>query len=345
MRVIFRVEGNLTIGLGHMMRCMALAQGLDKSGHDVAFIMSEASQQFCKSRADWVGDIHNLELSSNQPEPEYVKKQCLTQQADWLVLDGYQFTQHYRQSLNNSHFKLAIFDDINNSGALFTDLIINGAPNADSLNYGATAPHAELAIGEQYQVLRQEFLCALNCKWQQRTQLSIMFGGSDPQGLTLETLQALQSLEVPMPITVITGAVFSQLTDLNALIDSSTLNITHLHDCQNLAPIFSHSRLIISAAGGTQFELLACNTPAILVVVADNQLIASQSAASQGWCEINNYESSSPMDWAKQCLELWQSSETLLKWHQKAQQFPVIDGANNIAKLMSQLSENPKANL
>ena len=38
MRVVFRVEGEPNIGLGHVMRCMALAQSLVKSGHVVFFL-------------------------------------------------------------------------------------------------------------------------------------------------------------------------------------------------------------------------------------------------------------------------------------------------------------------
>ena len=44
----------------------------------------------------------------------------------------------------------------------------------------------------------------------------------------------------------------------------------------------------ISAAGGSQFELGVCNTPSILVTVAENQHSATQVAQAQGWCRAVN---------------------------------------------------------
>ncbi|WP_339724824.1 UDP-2,4-diacetamido-2,4,6-trideoxy-beta-L-altropyranose hydrolase [uncultured Paraglaciecola sp.] len=336
MRVAFRVEGNPNIGLGHLMRCMALAQGLVNSGHHVFFFMSDASQQFCRQRTDWLGDIIPLAELDKKAEPEWLVNQCGSLQADWLVLDGYQFDQAYRHSLQSIKFKLAVFDDINNSGALYADLVINGAPNTALLDYQSTAPNALLALGQDYQVLRQEFLQVNNNDWAERENLTLTFGGSDPKNLTIKLLNALQKLSLSMPITVITGAAYPSLLELKNVIKNSDLDINHLHDCQNMAQLLENTKLAISAAGGSQFELRACAVPAILVVVADNQLLASQEAAKQGWCQLANHEQVNADELAQQCLSLWQQPDLLHSMHKMAGLFPVVDGAKNIVKLMSE---------
>ncbi len=335
MRVVFRVEGEPNIGLGHVMRCMALAQSLVKSGHVVFFFMSSRSQYFCRNRTDWLGKILAITDIDKSAEPQWLAKQCTDLCADWLVLDGYHFDQAYRQSFQGNVFKLAVFDDINNSGALNADMIINGALNASLHNYQLTAPKASLAIGQSYQVLRQEFLQLKNRKVSNRTNLTLMFGGSDPKDLTIRALQSLGNENASMPISVITGAAYDGLSDLTHLIKNSELDITHLHDCQNMAAVLLNTQLALSAAGGSQFELLACATPSILVVVAENQKCASQDAASQGWCQVIDSDRLSVNEWVKQCLYLWQHSELLLTMHQKALSVPVVDGAKNIVDLMS----------
>ena len=335
MRVVFRVEGEPNIGLGHVMRCMALAQSLVKSGHVVFFLMSRQSQHFCRNRADWIGTILPINDTDKNAEPEWLAKQCSDLCVDWLVLDGYHFDQAYRQSLQYSHFMLAIFDDSNNSGALYADMIINGAVNAGLHNYQLNAPKALLAIGADYQVLRQEFLQLLNNNWSVRKSLTLMFGGSDPKNLTFKTLQSLHQANASMPIMVITGAAYNGVSELTELIKNSTLDITHLHDYQNMSAVLLNSKLALSAAGGSQFELLACASPSILVVVAENQKYASQAAATQGWCQVVDSDDSSADEWVMQCLSLWQQPELLLLMHQDALLHIAVDGAKNIVELMS----------
>ena len=144
MRVAFRVEGEPSIGLGHVMRCMALAQSLMKGGHEVFFFMSQRSQSFCRNRADWLGKIRLIPDMDKNVEPDWLAKQCADLNIDWLVLDGYQFNKGYRHTLQCTAFKLTIFDDMNNSGALYADMVINGALNAGLHKYQLTAPKALL---------------------------------------------------------------------------------------------------------------------------------------------------------------------------------------------------------
>tara|TARA_B110000902_G_C14272167_1_gene573610 strand:+ start:386 stop:1423 length:1038 start_codon:yes stop_codon:yes gene_type:complete len=336
MRVVFRVEGEPSIGLGHVMRCMALAQSLIKGGHEVFFFMSQGSQSFCRNRADWLGKILLIPDMDKNVEPDWLAKQCTDLNTDWLVLDGYQFNKDYRHTLQCNAFKLTIFDDMNNSGALYADMVINGALNAGLHNYQLTAPKALLAVGQDYQVLRQEFLQLTNKKWSDRKSLTLMFGGSDPKGLTIMAIQSLYKVNASMPITIITGAAFAGLNDLADLIKTSGLDITHLHDCQHMAAVLVTTKLALSAAGGSQFELLACATPSILVVVAENQKLASQDAENQGWCQVVNNDDLSVDELVMYCLSLWQQPNLLLTMHQKALLYPAVDGAKNIVALMSE---------
>jgi len=339
MRVVFRVEGEPNIGLGHVMRCLALAQSLVKNGHEVFFFMSQRSQLFCRDRAGWLGEILSIPDININEEPEWLATQCKDLRADWLVLDGYQFDQDYRKFLQCNSVKFAVFDDMNNSGALYAEMVINGAVNSGSQRYQITAPKALLAIGQDYQVLRQEFLQLVSKKWSVRKGLTLMFGGSDPKNLTIMAIQSLCNVNaaepVNMPITVITGAAYGRLHGLTDLINSSDLDITHLHDCQNMAPVLVNTKLALSAAGGSQFELLACATPSLLVVVAENQKKASQDAANQGWCQVVNNDDLSADEWVMQCLSLWQQPELLRLMHQRALLYPALDGAKNIVELMS----------
>ena len=193
-------------------------------------------------------------------------------------------------------------------------------------------------------MLRQEFLQANRGRWSERKNLTLMFGGSDPKNLTISLLNALHKRNPTMPITVITGAAYNALPELQSLINNSDLAINHLHDCQNMAEVLENTRLAISAAGGSQFELRACAVPTILVVVADNQMLASQDAANQGWCLLAKSYDLNAEKLAEQSLALWQQAEDLHAMHKMALLLPVIDGAKNIVKLMSEKTAVRNAN-
>lgn len=336
MRVLFRVEGHHTIGLGHVMRCTALAHSMVMQGHEVIFALSEHSLALCQSRTNLLGKTLIVPSLNTDSEPQWLVKQCERLAVNWLVLDGYEFNQSYRFALNSTLFKLAIFDDINDSGALYADLVINGAPKANTINYQQTAPNAALAVGEYYRIVRPEFLQLRDKKWSGRACLTLMFGGSDPLDLTLSVLTMLEKSAFSIPIVVITGAAYGHLAALEKWLKSSNLTIQHLHDCQNMAEVLVKTRLAVSAAGGAQFELLACGTPAILVVMANNQVFASQEAVQQGWCEAINIEKTSVATLVEQCLSLWQQPEKIQNMHQQALTRVTHDGAKHVVELMRQ---------
>ncbi|MGO4892320.1 UDP-2,4-diacetamido-2,4,6-trideoxy-beta-L-altropyranose hydrolase [Flavobacterium sp. W21_SRS_FM6] len=336
MKVLFRVEAYLEIGLGHIMRCSALAQTLRVEGHEVCFVLSERTLKLYQSRLASLGEVFTFPSANIATEPQRLVNKCESLNVDWLIVDGYEFAQDYRYALHKKKFKLGIFDDVNDSGALYADLVINGAIKADVLNYQQTAPNASLALGDYYRILRPEFLQLADRSWSVRTHLTIMFGGSDPQNLTLSFLKVIEKCAPDIPIVLITGLAYAHLPELEKWLKLSCLTSKHLHDCQHMADVLVNTRLAVSAAGGTQFELLACATPALLLVTAKNQIFASQQAAEQGWCEVISLNDVNISQLVEHCVSAWQQTAQLKKMHEQAKRFVTHDGAKHIVALMLQ---------
>lgn len=295
MSVCFRVDASPSIGVGHLMRCLALAQILDEQLIEVYFFIRQTTRESCLSRHDWVGRLcvipHEI---TQEEEAHWVSKQVSKLDASLLVVDGYQFHHQYRaqlQALLGTHaIPLALFDDTNSdlsdSGLLHADIVINSAPDAARLDYNTTAPQAKLCLGSEYRLLRQEFYVQDAVPWEQRHGLTLVMGGSDVNNLTIPLLEALETKAFSEPVRVLTGSAYPFAAELKQVLDRSNLAIQHLPRCQTVAEVFSYTKLVVSAAGSTQFELLACGTPAILATVANNQLPAALSAQQQGWCRV-----------------------------------------------------------
>jgi UDP-2,4-diacetamido-2,4,6-trideoxy-beta-L-altropyranose hydrolase len=334
MNILFRVDAGSSIGMGHLMRCLALGQALNKVNVQPFFAVDETTLALCESRRDWCGEILLVpDHSDAAAEAAYLEFILLDKQIDALVLDGYQFTQTYRHGLSKLHCPIILFDDNNDTGELYADMVINGAENAPSLGYQQTAPAAHYCLGAKYRVLRQEFIHQASNRWQDRQLLTLCMGGSDPKQLSLPLLKALEEQVFDSPICLITGDAYPELVKLQSFLKHSPMTVQHIHNCQHMASRFGQSRLVVSAAGGTQFELAACKSPSILLVVADNQVNATLQASQQGWCEIFDLRSEVNFKLlAKQITELWNNEQSLITMHQQAQEHGEVEGAERVVR-------------
>jgi UDP-2,4-diacetamido-2,4,6-trideoxy-beta-L-altropyranose hydrolase len=342
MKILFRVDANKQIGVGHLMRCLALAQALAQQNIKSAFAVTAETAEIARKRLDWVGDLYLIKSGLPvQQEVSQISEFVSSLDCSAIILDGYHFDQFYRQSLRNLPCKHICFDDNNNYSQLYTDLVINGASNAQQLNYQQTAEDAVLCIGEDYRILRQEFVNNQDIPWQQRQYLTVIMGGSDPLNMTLPLLHALIKKRFTGPLKVITGAAYVYSEKIFELIQNCQLPIEYEQDCQHVAEVFRRSKLCVSAAGGSQFEIMVCASPAVLLVVADNQLLATESAVKQGWCDMVDVREGCDFDaLATRVIDLWNTPEQLQNWSQTAKSLSKVDGAVKVVSAIQNLMAN-----
>lgn len=330
MQAIIRVDASETIGLGHLMRCLALAQGFQRAECDVIFLVNDGAVDIARHRHDWVGRIVSVPVGISQlHEADWIAEFAEQHLADILVIDGYHFEQKYRQMLSRVCACAVCFDDNNTLSRLHADVVINGAQNASELDYATTAPEATLCLGTHYRVLRDEFVINDPLPLTERHNLTLTMGGSDPKHLTLPVLEALDRAGFDGQVRVITGAAYTRLAELELFIKHSPVAVQHVHDCQYMADMFNHARLTVSAAGGSQFELLCCHSPSVLLVVADNQHNATLQSQRQGWCEYADCrEQVDTFAIVDLILDLWRDEERLSSMHRAAQHFADTAGTD-----------------
>ncbi len=376
MRLFFRVEGNEHIGLGHLMRCFTLSQAAQQAQIDVVFICSQTSKDFLLSRQKWYGHIVVIDDSHwnnsvavdvtnerNKADIEFIAS-CMSRygskessaHGQIVVLDGYQFDHCYQQALASADICFAYFDDINTflekKQHHLADVVINGAAAAQHLGYDKNASNSRLCLGPEYLLLRPEFIDLPLIPIADRHSLLICFGGGDAQNHTLSMLGALSQSNFQFPVTVITGAAYKWQKQLTQNIQDGWLNydnakhkismpIHYIHDAQEMAKVMLHSRLSISAAGGTQFELMRCYTPSYLVVVADNQMPAATESSEQGWCNAADWRQQvAYIGLAKQVIADYSDTESLMVKHKKAYdcvQKEAYCGADNLLNVFGEV--------
>lgn len=293
-RVCIRADGGKNIGLGHLMRCLSLAEAFRRNGHKVYFLskLDEGIEKIKRENFDVV------RLSSPKQETEgysYGNPANLADEAkemilllrkyhiDILIIDNYNVDKEYFATLKPNVSKVVYIDDVNKF-PYPVDIVVNGNITGEYLGYQKWDKNQALLLGPRYNMIRSEF-CNMPYRFVKNkvTEIMITTGGSDPYNLTRLLLETLLKEEEfrRTRFNVLVGNGFTSYQYLDSLCknyDNVYLYANselpyRLSDISqtDVSQIMLRSDLAISAGGSTLYELAACGTPALAVILADNQ--------------------------------------------------------------------------
>ena len=268
MRVVIRADASPSMGTGHLMRCLALAQALRDAGDQVTL----ASRVL---PGDPLLDAWSLEGIEMKPiaapagggEDANSTREIVTSvAASWLVVDGYHFDTRFRSAAAGPA-RLAWIDD-HGLKAATADLIVNGNLYASEQLYPESS--ARLAVGPRHALLRREFR-ALRPKDAHRSGVVLSLGGADPESRSGPLMRALAARGIRGQLVV--GPHNRSRDALRA--EAPGLGWTVIDAPRNMAPLLGSCRLAVVAAGTTTLELLALATPMVAVRIAENQRLVA----------------------------------------------------------------------
>ncbi|QKG56757.1 UDP-2,4-diacetamido-2,4,6-trideoxy-beta-L-altropyranose hydrolase [Hymenobacter sp. BRD128] len=295
-RLVFRADGNATIGLGHLVRLLALADML-RGLVPGLFIVREPTAAVTQlvTEAGWA--IHALPAQALSAEADWLATSFLLP-GDVLVLDGYDFTLAYQQRLRQSGCGLAYIDDLR-AWPVVADVLINHSPGVTPADYQAPAT-ARLLLGPAFSLLRQPFIAgaALPQASGDFTSALVCFGGADPLGLTARTLAALLTLPQVQRIGLLVGAAFGGDEALQvaarAQPEREITIYRNLGAAELVALLQAHAVAVVPAST-VLIEALVLGRPAFTGYYADNQqALASYVHAHQQAFSVGNFADLAP---------------------------------------------------
>lgn len=289
----FRVEAGSGIGIGHFMRCFALAQTCRRLGHHVTFLSTSEDAAFRRrlTRAH----VASLKLTAGYPDHADVSETidwARARAGAWLVVDGYEFDAEYQKSLREAGCRFLVIDDHVHADRYYADVVLNQNIFSERLRYPCEG-RPRFLLGPRYALIRQEVLVgrpARRAIAPRARRLLITLGGSDPRRQTLKVVDGLAHLRASdLEVRVVLGpGVGDELREALSAKRSDALTV--LQD-PNLPELMAWADLAISAAGSTCWELAYMGLPAIVMSVADNQreiasgLEEAGLAKNLGWWE------------------------------------------------------------
>ncbi|WP_339784452.1 MAG: UDP-2,4-diacetamido-2,4,6-trideoxy-beta-L-altropyranose hydrolase [Imperialibacter sp.] len=263
-QVYIRVDGNSEIGLGHLIRCMALARNISEeflTTFCCRFIPEALKQELASF------DLNLKEIQHEEQFFSAVEKGCT------VVVDGYNFDSVYQKKLADKGALIVVVDDLY-QGKFNVDAIINHALGVLPENYNAM-PFTQLCLGTEYALLRPEFLQLHERESEKNVGLSLLicFGGADPLNLTLQALEVAGEFPQIETIRVVIGAAYQMREDLFQKIPRMSRKIQLLENLNpsDMAKVMSLSTHAIVPCSGTLLEALSAKLVVISGYYADNQ--------------------------------------------------------------------------
>jgi UDP-2,4-diacetamido-2,4,6-trideoxy-beta-L-altropyranose hydrolase len=248
------------VGLGHLRRCLTLAQALKDQGAEVEFILGDDPHGLATT--------HGHGFSARAVPIHDGREVCNALRAARpavVVADSYDLAAQDFQALSQIAPVVAL-DDLADR-ALPVALLWNGGIQAERIDYAPhVLPHTRLLLGPEYALLAPEYR-RLPARIIRDTveQVLVTVGGADPAGALEPLFHATRRGCPTAKVDVVLGPYVPLPTSVQE--DDVVIH----RSLPSLLPILQKVDLAVSAGGQTTYELAASGTPAVVTWTADNQ--------------------------------------------------------------------------
>lgn len=294
--LVFRADADARMGMGHVMRCLALAQAWQAAGHDAILAIAAEGHRLASRWQEEGLAVRALNVTpGSADDATHTASLARNLGAAWVVLDGYHFSADYHRGIKQAGLRTLLFDDYGHAADYGADLVLNQNLGADEALYENRDAGTRLLVGSRYAVLRREFL-----PWRgwsrpvpaEARKVLVTFGGADSHNLTQRAVKALSATSLPgLEVILVAGAAYGQVERLNAVVASSPHPIELRRNVTDMPQLMAWADVAIGAPGSASWERAFMQLPSLNVVLADNQrpvaaaLGAHRMAVDLGWCE------------------------------------------------------------
>ena len=194
---VLRADADPNIGMGHLMRTLALGEGLVELGWRVALAFNAPPEV---APATETASIAWSPVSGHTGTVEDAL-QVAALEPDLVVVDGYQFDASFYVELGDRGCRYAVIDDNGETSARDPVLVLNQNPHAAASTY-AHLPSSRLLLGLEFALLRRAIrdIEAEGGGAEHRARVLVSIGGSDPLGLTVPVVTELAHLDVDLRV-------------------------------------------------------------------------------------------------------------------------------------------------
>ena len=316
-------------GMGHIYRTMLIADFLTL--HELKFVMEDEGQEGIKLIKSYHYPLKHL------PNKNQIVQYLKQNKFEVVIIDSLDTRKEIICELKIAGIKVITFEDLG-SGSNFSDLTINALYNKE--NKANKENH--IKFGSKYFLLRPEFQQLKNNSISKldKNSITLIFGGSDPNNLTLKSIKECHHLKDKFKINIILGPAYKFTESLTKFIDEidPSKKILIVKDTKKISDFINSSLIVLCSGGQTLYESIALNTPCI--VISQNKRELTHGLLAEGFGGLKNLGLHSKLrkGQIKKMLEdLINDRKTLKSMQKQIKKLDLISGNKRVITLLNQI--------
>jgi spore coat polysaccharide biosynthesis predicted glycosyltransferase SpsG len=265
MLIVFIVDGNNELGMGHVYQVVTLVNDMLSSNYDFLEInIITKSGGPVLSFLEGAG-CEVISFCNDNEIYEYL----YGVKPDSVVIDNLDVSVKFSKKIKqNIGSKLLIFTNLSKANK-YADVTLLADIGSDFKNlYLRDSETNRVEIfGPKYWIMRSEFFLDVNkskCK-EEVNKILLMFGGTDPSNFSMKVLDELLTMVEGFEISVVLGLGYENNDEILNLIsrNKSNSSVVIFRNVSNVAKLMSMNDLVIASPGLSFFEALVVGTPVI----------------------------------------------------------------------------------
>jgi UDP-2,4-diacetamido-2,4,6-trideoxy-beta-L-altropyranose hydrolase len=256
--ILFRADSSSTIGTGHIMRDLVLAEQYPES--QIIFATQNLEGNLNSKILESGYEVQNLDSNDVNELIELVKKLSV----DMVIVDHYGIDYTFEKTLKEkTAVQLMVFDDTYKKH--YCDILLNHNISGDTKKYQGLVPkECELRCGAKYTLLREEFIEEKNKKT-----IFLAMGGADHSNINIPILEVFKEFS-NIEVNLVTTTSNQHLKKLKEYVQDKKWIDLHINS-NKIAKLMRISDFAIVTPSVTLNEVLFMELPFIAIQTASNQ--------------------------------------------------------------------------
>ena len=286
-KVAFRLDGGHHFGMGHVVRCIAVAHELKKRMNvNILFIVNNSKESISLIENEGFS-VEKYILNEVEEVYEILKKH----KPDVVFNDLPYSSEEYMKK--SKTICTSINYDDGGPGCIYSDNLIHVTYKTRS-DFMASESYL---YGPAYLILRDEFYyyrekVRNKVISEEPVKILIMMGGSDPANLTIKALKDFQNINKYLDISIITGIGYRYHEDLEKCIQESNHKVYKYSNVKvdELMKIMSQVDVGVVHYGITAYEMACVGLPFVAIAhnseeFNENKLTEYDFCVDAGLCD------------------------------------------------------------
>lgn len=288
MNVFFRADASESIGTGHLMRCLVLADAVASQGGHGHFIVRNWNTVSRRILDNTPHGVSSLDLPDTCDALEDARRCLEVLQAqpgaiDWLVVDHYGLDARWETLVGSAAASLLVIDDLADRPH-DCDVLVDPGLGRQVSAYAAWLPaRAQTLLGSPYAILKPAYAQHHGSapRWPQTRRAHVFFGGGSSAAWLPACVEALMDVEPALEVFAVGICDEAAMQGLEARHGSRLTWSRHEAD---MAPHYARCSVAVGSPGTATWERACIGLPSALMATASNQVPILEQLDRQGLC-------------------------------------------------------------